>query len=135
MKTYVLTSLLLIFLVSASFIHQPYDLKASIARGKEVYAANCQSCHMENGEGVESVFPPLAKADYMKKDMKHLIEIVLKGMEGEITVNGKKYNTPMAAQDNLDDGQVADVFNYIRNNWGSKAPAILPSQVAAVRKK
>jgi nitrite reductase (NO-forming) len=114
---------------------QPYDLKASIERGKEVYTGNCQGCHMENGEGLPDVYPPLAKTDYIKKDAKHLINIVLKGREGEVTVNGKKYNTPMAAQDYLSDEQIADVYNYIRNSWGSKLAAILPSQVKALREK
>jgi nitrite reductase (NO-forming) len=33
--------------------------------GKEVYDVNCITCHMEKGEGMEGVFPPLAKADYL----------------------------------------------------------------------
>jgi nitrite reductase (NO-forming) len=69
----------------------------------------------------------------VKKDTKFLINIILKGQEGEIEVNGKKYNTPMAAMPYLTDEQVADAYNYIRNSWGSKAPAILPSQVKALR--
>jgi mono/diheme cytochrome c family protein len=52
-----------------------------------------------------------------------------------VIVNGKKYNTPMAAQDYLTDEQISDVYNYIRNSWGSKAAAILPSQVKALRVK
>jgi nitrite reductase (NO-forming) len=77
--------------------------------------------------------PPLAKADYLKKDTKVLINIVLKGQEGEIVVNGKKYNSMMPAQPYLSDDQIADVFNYARNSWGSKAAAITPSQVKALR--
>jgi len=79
------------------------------------------------------VFPPVAKTDYLKKEAKHLINIVLKGQEGEIIVNGKKYNTPMPAQSYLSDEQIADVYNYVRNSWGAKAAAILPSQVKALR--
>jgi nitrite reductase (NO-forming) len=112
---------------------QPFDLKASIERGKDVYTANCQNCHMENGEGMPDVFPPLAKSEYLKKDAKILINTVLKGLEGEIVVNGKKYNSLMPAQDYLSDEQVSDVFNYVRNSWGSKAAAILPAQVKALR--
>ena len=119
--------------ISFKYVDQPYDLKASIERGKEVYIAECQTCHMENGEGLPDVFPPVAKTDYVKKDTKFLINIVLKGQEGEIVVNGKKYNTPMAAMPYLTDEQVADAYNYIRNSWGAKAPAILPSQVKALR--
>jgi mono/diheme cytochrome c family protein len=126
--------MLLVILVLNSFM-QPYDLKASITRGKDVYTGNCQSCHMEFGEGVADVYPPVSKTDYLKKDVKHLINIVLKGQDGEIKVNGKTYMTPMPAQDYLTDEQIADVFNYIRNSWGAKAPAILPSQVMSLRPK
>lgn len=63
-------SLLLSFALSAlalvSFSQKPeFDLQASIARGKDVYIAQCMSCHMESGEGIESVYPPLAKSDYL----------------------------------------------------------------------
>jgi mono/diheme cytochrome c family protein len=57
-------------------------------KGKEVYALHCQSCHMEKGEGMEGVYPPLAKTSYLK-DVKKNIKIILEGQSGEITVNGK----------------------------------------------
>ena len=138
MKTGILLLFItVLFCISSAFIDsrtsQSFDLKASIERGKDAYTANCQNCHMENGEGMPDVFPPLAKADYLKKDAKILINSVLKGLEGEIVVNGKKYNSLMPAQDYLSDEQISDVFNYVRNSWGSKAAAILPSQVKALR--
>ena len=52
--------------------------------GKEVYALHCQSCHMEKGEGMEGVYPPLAKTIYVK-DVKKTIKIILEGQSGEIT--------------------------------------------------
>jgi nitrite reductase (NO-forming) len=112
---------------------QTYDLPASIKRGKEVYAVECLACHMESGEGLAGVYPPLAKADYLKKPVSHLIEIVLKGQEGEITVNGSKYNTPMAAQGYLVDEKIADVLNYVRNSWGNKGSAVTPADVKKQR--
>jgi len=138
MKTGILLLFItVLFCISSAFIdsrtNQSFDLKASIERGKDVYTTSCQNCHMENGEGMPDVFPPLAKSDYLKKDAKILINTVLKGMEGEIVVNGKKYNSLMPAQDYLSDEQISDVFNYVRNSWGSKAAAILPSQVKALR--
>ncbi|MEO6720610.1 MAG: cytochrome c, partial [Ferruginibacter sp.] len=98
----------------------------------EVYSANCATCHMPEGEGVESAFPPLAKTDYVK-DAKRAINIVLKGQEGEIKVNGKTYNVPMAALPQLTDQQVADVLNYVRNSWGNKNTMIKAAQVKAQR--
>lgn len=101
--------------------------------GKEVYLLQCQSCHLEKGEGVEGLYPPLAKTNYLK-NTKKIIGIILNGQSGEITVNGKKYNTDMPAQSYLTDQQIADVLNYVRTSWGNKYPAITAAQVKAERK-
>lgn len=112
---------------------QKFDLKASIARGKEVYTAQCLSCHQEQGEGIEDVFPPLAKSDYLMADKTRSIKQTLHGVSGEIKVNGKTYNGEMSGFD-LTDEEVSDVLNYIRNSWGNKGPAVTPQEVAAARK-
>ncbi len=54
-----------IFLLSSFIPGQ--NLNESIKRGKEVYALNCQNCHMEDGKGTPYINPPVAKADYIKK--------------------------------------------------------------------
>ena len=100
---------------------------------KEVYIQYCQSCHMEKGEGVEGLYPPLAKTSYLK-NTKKIIDIILYGQLGEVTVNGKKYNTDMPAQAYLTDDQIADVLTFVRNSWGNKYTAITPVQVKAQRK-
>jgi mono/diheme cytochrome c family protein len=111
------------------------DLNESIKRGKEVYTLNCQNCHMENGEGMPGINPPLAKADYLKKPSKTLINIILKGESGELIVNGQKYNVPMPSQEYLTDTEIADVLNYIKNSWGNKIPgAVSPGMVESLRK-
>jgi nitrite reductase (NO-forming) len=128
-------TILSIALISATCwlsLAQQDTLQQSMKRGMEVYSANCTTCHMAEGEGVEGAFPPLAKTDYLK-DTKRAINIVLKGQEGEIKVNGKTYNVPMAALGHLSDQEVADVLNYVRNSWGNKNPMIKVSQVKAER--
>ena len=121
--------------ISVSVYSQSFNLKASIERGKEVYALECQSCHMQEGEGLPGVYPPVAKTDYLKQPTPFLINIILKGQTGEIVVNGTKYNTPMPAQDYLSDEKVSDVLNYIRNTWTNKGAAITPEQVKTQRDK
>ena len=119
---------------SFSFIvSQAFDLKASISRGKEIYTNYCISCHMEQGTGIENLYPPLAKADYMMNDKNRSILQVLKGANGEMKVNGKTYNAPMTGFD-LTDEQVSDVLNYSRNSWGNKGAAIKPEDVANAKK-
>ncbi len=112
---------------------QKFDLKASIERGKEVYNLQCTTCHMEKGEGINGVFPPLAKSDYLMADKNRSIRQILEGASGEMTVNGKTYNGEMPAID-LTDEQVSDVLNYVRNSWGNKGPVVTPAEVKAQRK-
>lgn len=117
-----------------SFQTKPaFDLKASVARGKETYVAYCISCHMEQGEGIEGVYPPVAKSDYMMADKNRTIQQILYGASGEMKVNGKVYNMNMTGFD-LSDGEVSDLMNYIRNSFGNKGPAVLPEHVKALRK-
>lgn len=117
----------------SAFTQKPsFNLKESVARGKEVYGAYCVTCHMEQGEGIESVYPPLAKSDYLMADKKRSISTVLKGLSGEIKVNGKIYNMDMTSFD-LTDQEVSDVLNYIRNSFGNKGEAVKPEEVKAMR--
>ena len=134
---------LILILVSAATIttlfsfqeKAKFDLKASITRGKEVYSAQCISCHMEQGEGLEGVYPPLAKSDYLKADKNRSIDQTLHGLTGEIKVNGVVYNGEMTGFEHLSDQEISDVLNYVRNSWGNKGDAVKPEDVKAKRKK
>ena len=117
-----------------SFQKSSFDMKASIANGKEVYLIYCLSCHMDQGEGMEGIYPPLAKSDYLVADKLRSIKQVLYGATGEMKVKGKIYSMDMAGFD-LSDKEASDVLNYIRNSFGNKGVAITPDQVKASRKK
>jgi mono/diheme cytochrome c family protein len=119
-------ALFLTTLVLPSF-YQPFDLKASVQRGNTIYEAQCMSCHMAEGEGLEGVFPPLAKTVYLN-DKNRLIKVILRGVRGPMKINGVDYNGEMTGFD-LNDGQVSDVLNYIRNSWGNKGVPILPTEI------
>jgi mono/diheme cytochrome c family protein len=115
--------------------NQKFDLKASVARGQEVYLAECMSCHLEQGEGIPDVYPPLAKSDYLMADRDRSIKNVLHGLSGEIVVNGKTYSMEMIPFTHLSDQAVSDVLNYIRNAWGNKDKnPVTPDEVKALRK-
>jgi nitrite reductase (NO-forming) len=136
MRTNILTIISCILLGVVFLSFQDKTLSESIKRGEEVYTTNCITCHMQQGEGMEGSFPPLAKSDFIAKDKtgKKAIGAILKGIEGEITVNGKPYNVPMPAQNYLTDQQISDVLNYARNSWGNKSKAITEAMVKAERK-
>ena len=90
-------ALLAILTVSVSFRTQEATLKKSMEDGKNIYDGICLACHLSEGQGIASVFPPLAKSDYLMEDLDRSIEQLLQGSSGEIEVNGKKYNGQMPA--------------------------------------
>ncbi|MEO8473985.1 MAG: cytochrome c [Chryseolinea sp.] len=112
---------------------QKFDLKASTERGKEIYATQCITCHQEQGEGIEGVYPPIAKSDYLMADKKRSIQQLLKGLSGEIKVNGKGYDGVMNSFETLSDAEISDVLNYVRNSFGNKGPAVTPDEVRSTR--
>ena len=69
------------------------DLSNSLGKGKVVYDKVCIACHQATGQGIPGAFPPLAKSDYLNKDVNRAIKGVVKGLTGPITVNGKKFNS------------------------------------------
>jgi mono/diheme cytochrome c family protein len=103
-----------------------------MARGKVVYEELCVTCHLADGKGIPSVFPPLAGADYLLKNQKESIRSIKFGQQGEITVNGTTYNNVMAPQ-GLSDAEIADVMNYILNSWGNKGQMVTVEEVGKVK--
>ena len=110
---------------------QSDGLSASVERGKSVYETHCMSCHMAEGQGLEGAFPPLAKTGRLK-DKGKMVKFVLNGMSGPITVNGKEYDMEMIGV-NLNDQEVTDVLNYIRNSWGNKNPMIKVGEIKSLK--
>ncbi|MFN2377759.1 MAG: copper-containing nitrite reductase [Candidatus Binatia bacterium] len=103
-----------------------------ISEGERVFNRTCMACHQSNGQGLPAIFPPLAEADYLMADRERAIHIVIKGLQGEIEVNGKKYNQVMTPQ-NLADDEIASVLTFVMNSWGNEAEMITPDEVARVR--
>ncbi|MCH8134784.1 MAG: nitrite reductase, copper-containing [Proteobacteria bacterium] len=104
-----------------------------IAAGRVLYNGTCSVCHQQNGEGLASVFPPLANSDYLMADPHRAIEIVLNGLSGPVTVNGDEFNSVMPPMSQLNDDEVANILTFVLNSWGNEDGEISPGDVAAVR--
>ncbi|WP_299251471.1 copper-containing nitrite reductase [uncultured Cytophaga sp.] len=104
-----------------------------IVLGKQIYSQTCYACHQPEGTGIPNAFPPLAKSDYLNKDVNNAIGIVLHGKTGELTVNGVKYNSVMSPQ-TLSDEEVANVLTFVYNSWGNNKTVVTPQMVEKVRK-
>ena len=121
--------------VLSALTHSKDPLAESMERGKELYNDNCINCHMANGEGVQGVFPPLAKSDYLRDSTERSIRAVKYGLQGTIKVNGVAYNGIMPSA-GLDDDEVADVMNFILNSWGNSSDTLItPERVKLVKEE
>ncbi len=103
-----------------------------ITAGERAYNRNCMACHQTNGQGIPGIFPPLAKSDYLMANKQRSISTVLKGLQGEIVVNGKTYTGIMPAQ-LLPDDEVANVLTYVLNSWGNPGGEVMIDEVKSAR--
>ena len=99
---------------SAPQVHQAEvagaaDVTAQVKAGETVYQTVCLACHQADGKGLPGAFPPLAGSDYLLGDKERAVGVVLRGLEGEVVVNGVKYNSVMPAMTQLSDKEIADV--------------------------
>ena len=103
--------------------------------GKKLYTQHCANCHMENGDGLGTLMPPLKNADYLLKDVPGMAKVIVEGIQGEITVNGVKYVQPMPGNKNLNPTEITEILTYISNSWGNDHGGVALEEVNAVLKK
>lgn len=106
---------------------------AQIAAGAKLYNTYCATCHQADGKGDGTRFPPLENSEYIKGDKRRLINIVLNGLSGPITVNRVGYNEVMPANSYLSDDQVALILTYVRANFKNNLTGILLEEAARIR--
>jgi mono/diheme cytochrome c family protein len=97
----------------------------------------CVTCHQANGQGIAGVYPPLAGSEWAQGPESRVIRIVLAGLKGPVTVEGKTFGASVMPafgphQFNWSDEKISQVLTYVRQAFGNKAGPITPEQVAAV---
>ena len=103
-----------------------------IDAGKRLFTSICAACHQPAGQGLPNVFPPLAGSDFLNADKRRAIKIVIAGRQGEVVVNGTKFNNNMPAFP-LGDEEVANVLTYVYNSFGNAGLEVTPAEVKTVR--
>ncbi len=106
-------------------------------RGKKVFSANCAVCHQASGLGSASQgYPPLAGSEITNGGSRRNAMIVVRGLQGPITVKGQKYGSAvMQPWESLGDQKVADVLTYVRSEWGNTGGPVTKDQISALRKE
>ena len=106
---------------------------AQIKAGEQVFQTVCLACHQADGKGIPGAFPPLAGSDFLMGDKGRAVGVVVNGLQGEVVVNGAKFNSVMPAMVQLSDQEIADALTYALNSWGNSGGAVATSLVSAER--
>ena len=127
-------SLAVVSQVEASTEHGTLTLDQQIKAGGALFNGTCSVCHQANGQGIEGVFPPLAGSDLLAATPKRAIHIVLNGLSGPLTVNGKTYNSVMPPMSQLNDDELANILTYVTHSWENKGTdAFSAAEIKLVR--
>lgn len=121
-------------------IKTPDEVKDNLATGmasggEKIYESYCISCHQSDGKGDGNRFPPLNGSEWVNGNKERLISVLLKGLEGPVTVKGKSFEGVMPKHDFMPDADIAKVLSYVRLNFGNHSGIIREAEVAAIRKK
>jgi mono/diheme cytochrome c family protein len=107
--------------------------KGRIRAGETLFKMFCIGCHGPEGKGLPSIAPTL-HSDWVSGDREILVKVLLKGLGGQIKVNGELQNYEAAMPGfgpALGDDEIASILSYVRSAW-TDAPADVTS--AFVRK-
>jgi mono/diheme cytochrome c family protein len=109
--------------------------KQAWSRGEALYVDNCTGCHMENGAGVAQIFPSLKGSSAVQAKLPDTVTHILLAGAKTAATPGKPTGFAMPAfARKLDDKEVADLVNYIRNAWGNHSSLTNQNAVSKVRK-
>jgi mono/diheme cytochrome c family protein len=103
-----------------------------IQLGKQLFSSICAACHQPNGLGRPNMFPPLAGSDYLNSDKNRAIKTVIFGRQGEVVVNGMKFNNNMPSFP-LTDQDIANVLTFVYNSFGNSGLEVTPGEVKSLR--
>ena len=101
-----------------------WERDALVARGKEVYGANCAACHQASGKGAGPIKALDGSAVVLNSDHTEVIASLLNG----------RANGAMPAWKQLSDTEIAAVITYTMNSWSNQTGDLVqPSAVQAAR--
>jgi cytochrome c oxidase subunit 2 len=102
-----------------------WTMEELVAKGEQVYNANCAACHQANGQGIPGVFPALAGSPIATGPVADHINRV---------VHGKPGTAMQAFGPQLSDADLAAVVTFERNGFGNnKGDMVQPSDIKAAR--
>ncbi len=123
-----------------SHIKTPDEIKDNLDQGRLVggerlYKMHCAACHLNDGKGDGTRFPPIDQSETVMGNPKYLINLLVKGRQGIGEVRGETFEGTMPAFDYLPDEELAQILTYIRKNLGNDAHSITSADIDNLRRR
>ncbi len=91
---------------------------------RQLYQRHCASCHLDDGSGLRGIIPALAGASHLAGDKGRLACLVRHGAQG----SGLH---PMPGNEKLTEAEIANLINFILNEWGNRGGRVSDHDVRA----
>jgi protein SCO1/2 len=100
-------------------------VKAQAPSGRQLYLAQCASCHLEDGRGIPGKYPPLVGSSWVNGAPNRLTTLVVNGVEPTPDATRPSLGGIMPAwRTIMTPTDTAAVLSYIRQAWGNTASGI-----------
>jgi len=133
---YSIFAFLTLFSCATKTDHQSSTLSVKMQQyyvhGEQLYIQHCSNCHQKNGKGLGLVYPPLDTSDYMDHNFDAVVCLMKHGIQGELVVNGKRFNKAMPGIPTLTDLEITEIATYIYNTWSHQRDSIDTPGIARI---
>ncbi|ODC04815.1 alcohol dehydrogenase [Terasakiispira papahanaumokuakeensis] len=105
----------------------------SMKRGALAYEVNCAACHGVEGEGMGELAPALAGNHALQGEPNNAIRALMVGARAAATHTKLTGAGMPSFAWKMNDQQIKDVLDYVRNSWGNAAQPVTPEQIERIR--
>ncbi|HCS19706.1 MAG TPA: cytochrome-c oxidase [Bacteroidetes bacterium] len=98
--------------------------------GASLYTANCQSCHLPNGEGLPGAFPPLKGSEVVNGDNLELyVSIIMNGYDARADYG---VMPAVGSAANFSAAEVTAIINHERTAWGNNGKKVTQEEIQKI---
>lgn len=104
-----------------------------LPNGANLFAANCASCHQQDGKGIAGAFPPLVGSPVVNGgDLELIVTIIMKGYDPRPEFAAM----PAVGTDaNFTPEMVTAIINHEKSSWGNNAKKVTVEEVKLLMDK
>ena len=100
--------------------------RESTSAGAKLYQRHCANCHMEEGKGLGTLIPALARSEYINLHGADMACLIRNGLQPSVESGIRQ---PMPGNEQLRPVEIAALISFLKTNWGNEGPEITLQQV------